>query len=60
MISPATSDADSVPPEQAGRSDAVKTEGAFYVWSQSEIEHLFGDDAEMVRFRYGIEPAGAT
>ena len=51
-------DADSVPPEHAGRSDAVKTEGAFYVWSQSEIEHLFGDDAEVVRFRYGIEPAG--
>jgi len=51
-------DADSVPPEQAGRSDAVKTEGAFYVWSQSEIEHLFGDDAEVVRFRYGIEPDG--
>ena len=51
-------DADSVPPQQAGRSDAVKTEGAFYVWSQSEIEQLFGDDAEVVRFRYGIEPAG--
>ena len=51
-------DADSIPPEQAGRSDGVKTEGAFYVWSQAEIEHLFGDDAEVVRFRYGIEPAG--
>ncbi|MCH7746951.1 MAG: thioredoxin domain-containing protein, partial [Acidobacteria bacterium] len=51
-------DADSVPPEHAGRSDAVKTEGAFYVWSQSEIEQLFGDDAEVVRFRYGIEPDG--
>ena len=51
-------DADSIPPEQAGRSDAVKTEGAFYVWSQPEIEHLFGDDAEVVRFRYGIEPDG--
>ncbi len=51
-------DADSVPPEQADRSDAVKTEGAFYVWSQSEIEQLFGDDAEVVRFRYGIEPKG--
>ena len=51
-------DADSVPPEQADRSDAVKTEGAFYVWSQSEIEQLFGDDADVVRFRYGIEPKG--
>ena len=51
-------DADSIPPERAGRSDGVKTEGAFYIWSQSEIEHLFGDGAEVVRFRYGIEPAG--
>ena len=51
-------DADSVPPELAGRSDAVKTEGAFYVWSQSEIEQLFGDDADVVRIRYGIEAGG--
>ena len=51
-------DADSVPPEQAGRSDAVKTEGAFYVWSQSEIERLFGAEADVVRARYGIEPDG--
>ncbi len=51
-------DADSVPPEQAGQPDAVKTEGAFYIWSQSEIEHLFGAEADVVRFRYGIEPDG--
>ena len=51
-------DADSMPPEQAGHSDAVKTEGAFYVWSQTEIDRLFGTDAEVVRFRYGIEPSG--
>ena len=51
-------DADSVPHEQGDRSDAVKTEGAFYVWSQTEIDGLFGDDAEVVRCRYGIEPNG--
>jgi hypothetical protein len=51
-------DADSLPPEQAGRPDAVKTEGAFYVWGQPEIDRLFGDDADVVRFRYGIEPKG--
>ena len=51
-------DADSVPPEQAGRSDAVKSEGAFYIWSQSEVDGLFGDDAEVVRFRYGIQARG--
>ncbi len=37
---------------------AAKREGAFYVWAQSEIEALFGDDADVVRFRYGIEPGG--
>ena len=37
---------------------AAKREGAFYVWAQSEIEALFGDDADVVRFRYGVEPDG--
>ena len=39
-------------------SAAAKKEGAFYVWAHSEIEALFGDDADVVRFRYGIEPDG--
>ena len=51
-------DADSVPPAQAGQPEAAKTEGAFYVWSRNEIDTLFGDDADVVRFRYGIEPDG--
>jgi len=51
-------DADSVPPDQVGQPDVAKTEGAFYNWSQTEIDRLFGDDAEVVRFRYGIEPQG--
>ena len=55
-------DADSLPPDGAaaspGESAAKKREGAFYVWAQSEMEALFGDDADVVRFRYGIEPDG--
>ena len=51
-------DADSVPPEQAGQPGAVRTEGAFYAWKQSEIDQLFGTDADVIRFRYGIEPGG--
>ena len=39
-------------------AEGISREGAFYVWSQSEIEHLFGDDADVVRFRYGIEAGG--
>jgi hypothetical protein len=51
-------DADSVPPEQAGRSDARKSEGAFYIWSDGEIGALLGEDAEIARRRFGIEPGG--
>jgi len=51
-------DADSIPPDQVDVPGATKTEGAFYIWSQSEIEQLFGADADVVRFRYGIEPGG--
>ncbi|MEE2638229.1 MAG: thioredoxin domain-containing protein [Acidobacteriota bacterium] len=51
-------DADSVPPEQAGRPDAAKSEGAFYIWSHDEVETLFAEDTDVVRFRYGVEPEG--
>jgi uncharacterized protein YyaL (SSP411 family) len=53
-------DADSLPPgdppggEHAGR----KREGAFYVWSDAEIGALLGDDAEIVRRRFGVRPDG--
>jgi uncharacterized protein len=63
-------DADSVPAEDVAApasSDAlpghpskghVKKEGAFYVWSQDEVDALLGEDARIVRLRYGIEPQG--
>jgi uncharacterized protein YyaL (SSP411 family) len=51
-------DADSLPPEQAGRPNAHKTEGAFYLWQQSELETLLGDDAEIFTLRFGILPNG--
>ncbi len=46
-------DADSVPPE-----GGPKKEGAFYVWSDAEIGALLGDDAAIVRARFGIQPDG--
>jgi uncharacterized protein len=51
-------DADSIPPEQAGLPGAHKTEGAFYVWTDREVGELLGDDAEIARRRFGIEPHG--
>jgi uncharacterized protein YyaL (SSP411 family) len=51
-------DADSVPPEHAGRSDAHKSEGAFYLWTAAEIGSLLGADAAVCAARYGIEPGG--
>jgi uncharacterized protein YyaL (SSP411 family) len=49
-------DADSVPPEQA--NDAHKMEGAFYLWTDREIDALLGDDADVFKTRFGILPDG--
>jgi uncharacterized protein YyaL (SSP411 family) len=35
-----------------------KREGAFYVWTAGEIDRLLGDDAQIVRRRFGIEDDG--
>ncbi len=51
-------DADSIPPEQAHESSPHKSEGAFYIWRDEEIGAVLGDDADVVRLRYGILPAG--
>lgn len=50
-------DADSLPPD-ADDPSAHKMEGAFYIWSESELQHLLGDMFDVVRFRFGIEPHG--
>jgi hypothetical protein len=51
-------DADSVPPDQAGETQARKTEGAFYIWSRDEIRARLGDDSHAFELRYGIRPDG--
>jgi uncharacterized protein YyaL (SSP411 family) len=48
-------DADSVPPEAP---DGEKREGAFYLWRADEIDALLGDDAAVVKLRFGIQPDG--
>ena len=51
-------DADSVPPEDAANPHAHKTEGAFYLWTQAELETLLGDDFDVFTLRFGIRPDG--
>ena len=51
-------DADSIPPEHAHERSPHKSEGAFYIWSDDEIGRVLGDDADVVRLRYGILPDG--
>jgi len=47
-------DADSVPPGQAHEARPHKMEGAFYIWSDDEIQEVLGTDADVFRARYGI------
>jgi uncharacterized protein YyaL (SSP411 family) len=35
-----------------------KREGAFYVWTQKEIDDALGDAAELFTFHYGVQPHG--
>ena len=51
-------DADSVPPEHAHEPHPHKMEGAFYIWSDAEIQEVLGAGADVFRARYGILPDG--
>src|SRR5262249_20981991 len=48
-------DADSIPPENPG---SRKMEGAFYLWRDAELDELLGDDAAIVKLRFGVERDG--
>jgi uncharacterized protein YyaL (SSP411 family) len=48
-------DADSVPPEAP---ESHKKEGAFYLWRDDELDALLGEDAAIVKLRFGVEPEG--
>jgi len=57
-------DADSIPPEAVPvepgtQPGAHASEGAFYIWTQHEVETLLGEaDARIVSLRFGLEPNG--
>jgi uncharacterized protein len=43
----------------AHRAPLQKTaEGAFYVWTEREIDQALGSDAEVFKFHYGVQPHG--
>ena len=50
-------DADSVPPEAAGSEHPHKSEGAFYLWTASEVDSLL-PDAAIVKRRFGVRDEG--
>jgi hypothetical protein len=51
-------DADSIPPEEADAPDAHKKEGAFYLWRAGELDALLGNEAKIVKLRFGVLPEG--
>jgi uncharacterized protein YyaL (SSP411 family) len=52
-------DADSAVAAAGDGGPHVKTaEGAFYVWTEKEIDNALGDSAEVFRFHYGVQPHG--
>jgi len=61
-------DADSIVPDmdqsqqsaQRAIADARahKSEGAFYLWRADEVDALLGEDAPVIKLRFGIEPDG--
>jgi uncharacterized protein YyaL (SSP411 family) len=51
-------DADSLPPEDASNPKAHKTEGAFYLWTEAELQELLKSDFDVFRYRFGIRPDG--
>jgi len=39
-------------------ADSEGKEGAFYLWTTDEVDRLLGDDAAIVKARFGFEPDG--
>jgi uncharacterized protein YyaL (SSP411 family) len=52
-------DADSPTVAEVGDFGHAKTaEGAFYVWTEKQIDDALGSDAELFKFHYGVQPHG--
>jgi uncharacterized protein len=52
-------DADSLPPEETGSGARPHLmEGAYYIWSEAELDRLLGDDAAVFKLRFGVRTSG--
>jgi uncharacterized protein YyaL (SSP411 family) len=51
-------DADSLVPGATDPGHGKKAEGAFYVWSQDQVDAVLGEDAEIFDFHYAVKPTG--
>jgi uncharacterized protein YyaL (SSP411 family) len=55
---PSPSHTPQTPSPSSHASRPEKREGAFYVWTGEEVDRVLGEDASIVRRRFGIEDAG--
>jgi uncharacterized protein YyaL (SSP411 family) len=53
-------DADSLPPGEKGAPpySGHKMEGAYYLWTETEIDELLGDEAPAFKLRFGVRSGG--
>ena len=51
---------ESATPSEAGahRVPLQKKEGAFYVWTEKQIDNALGDDSEVFKYHFGVQPHG--
>ena len=47
-------DADSLP----SHDSTIKKEGAFYVWTAPQLDEILGDQSDMFKHHYGVQPEG--
>ena len=50
--------ASSLSADSAGYADTEAGEGAFYIWSDAEIDAVLGDDADLFKSYYDVDPDG--
>ena len=58
MAAPEGGFASSLAADSGGYADTAAGEGAFYVWDESEIDEVLGDDAPLFKDHYDVDDGG--